>query len=258
MRPNELAARLAAGAAVVGPLLSFNSPELVEFCGFAGFDFVLIDAEHNLVGPETCQQLVRAAEAVGVTPLVRVPRNDQTTILPFLETGVQGLVVPHVRTAADAAAAVAAVKYPPAGRRSAAGSSRPAGYGLTQSAAQYFALANERTIVIPLVEEAEGFENLEAIGRTPGIDLLFLGDGDLAMDMGYPGQREHPAVRRVVADAIARGRAAGLLLGGPATAPASAAQLVATGLRFVLVPLTALFAPPARELVAAVRTAGGG
>ncbi|HEY3108047.1 MAG TPA: aldolase/citrate lyase family protein [Chloroflexota bacterium] len=256
MRPNELAARLAAGAAVVGPLLSFNSPELVEVCGFAGFDFVLIDAEHNLVGPESCQQLVRAAEVAGLTALVRVPRNDQATILGFLETGVQGVVVPHVRGAVDAAAAVAAVKYPPIGRRSAAGSSRPANYGLTQTAGEYFALANERTMVIALVEEVEGFENLEAIGRTPGIDLLFLGDGDLAMDMGRPGQREHPAVRRVVEDAVVRGRAANLLLGGPATTAAAAGKLVGAGFRFVLVPLAGLFAAPAREVVRAVRGAG--
>jgi 4-hydroxy-2-oxoheptanedioate aldolase len=257
MRANELGARLATGATVVGPLLSFNSPELVEFCGFAGFDFVLIDAEHNLVSPETCQHLVRAAEAADLTPLVRVPRNDQTTILAFLETGVQGVVVPHVRGAADAAAAVSAVKYPPIGTRSAAGSSRPARYGLTQTAAEYFALANERTTVIALVEEVEGFESLEAIGRTPGIDLLFLGDGDLAMDMGFPGQREHPAVRRVVDDAVARGRAANLLLGGPAATPAAAGRLVEAGFRFVLVPLTGLFAAPAREVVRAVREAGG-
>jgi 4-hydroxy-2-oxoheptanedioate aldolase len=255
MRANQLKAVLARGEPVVGPLLSFNSPELVEFCGHAGFDFVLIDAEHNLVGPETCQQLVRAAEAAGLTALVRVPRNEPTSILAFLETGAQGVVVPHVRTEADAASAVAAVKYPPAGKRSAAGSSRPANYGLTQTAAEYFALANERTMVIPLIEEVEGFENLEAIGRTPGIDLLFLGDGDLAMDMGYPGQREHPAVRKVVEDAVGRGRRGGLLLGGPATNPGSAGQLVAAGFRFVLVPLTALFAPAAREVVRSVRGA---
>src|SRR5438067_1428762 len=147
MRTNTLKSKLAAGQPVVGPLLSFNSPELVEFLGLAGFDFVLIDAEHNLVDLDPCLQLVRAADAVGLTPLVRVPRNEPTTILAYLETGAQGIVVPHVRTADDAAAAVRAVKYAPVGRRSSAGSSRAAGYGLTQSAGEYFRAANEQTMV---------------------------------------------------------------------------------------------------------------
>ncbi len=255
MRTNSLKARVANGEAVVGPLLSFNSPELVEFCAYLGFDFVLIDAEHNLVSPETCQHLVRAAEASGIVPLVRVPRNDQTLILPFLETGVLGVVVPHTRTRGDAEAAVRAVKYPPEGGRSAAGSSRPANYGLTQSAPDYFRAANAQTMVIPLVEEVEGFENLEEIGSVPGIDLLFLGDGDLAMDMGYPGQRDHPEVRKVVDSAVARGHAAGLALGAPAASSAAAAGLVETGMRLVLVPLTGLFAPAARELLNTARAA---
>ena len=253
MRTNRLKERLAAGETAIGPLLSFNSPELVEFCGLAGFDFVLIDAEHNLVGPENCQQLVRAAEVAEITPLVRVPKNDQVTILGYLETGVAGVMVPHVRTVEDAAAAVRAVKYPPEGGRSAAGSSRPAGYGLVQSAADYFRAANAQTMVIPLVEEVEGFRNLEAIGRTPGVDLLFLGDGDLAMDLGYPGERYHPAVRAVVEDAVRRGREAGLTLGGPATTGEAAARLRGDGFRFVLVPLVSLFGGAVRRLQAELR-----
>jgi 2-keto-3-deoxy-L-rhamnonate aldolase RhmA len=252
MQVNRLKQRLAAGGRAAGVLLSFNSPELVEYCAALGFDFVLIDAEHNLVGPETCLHLVRACDASGITSLVRVPRNEPTTILGYLETGVQGVVVPHVRTADDARAVVRAVKYPPDGGRSAAGSSRPAGYGLAQPAAAYFQAANEQTMVIPLVEEEEGFRNLLSIGATAGVDVLFLGDGDLAMDMGYPGQRDHPAVRAIVEEALKSGRAAGLTLGGAATSPAAGVGLVAAGVRFVLVPLVALFADAGRTFVAAV------
>src|SRR5947209_2004664 len=229
VRPNTARAKLEAGQPIIGPLLSFNSPELVEFCGHVGFDFVLIDAEHNLLGPETCQHLVRAAELGGLTPLVRVPRNEPSTILGYLETGAQGVVVPHVRERADAEAAVRAVKYAPEGQRSAAGASRPANYGLTQSAAGYFRAANAETLVIPLVKERAGFEDLEDIGAVPGVDLLFLGDGDLAMDMGYPGLRDHPDVRRVVDDAVRRGLSAGLALGGPAASGPAVASLLKQG-----------------------------
>ena len=253
VRPNTTRAKLAAGQAVVGPLLSFNSPELVEFCGHIGFDFVLIDAEHNLLGPEPCQHLVRAAESGGLTPLVRVPRNEPSTILGYLETGAQGVVVPHVRSTADAQAAVRAVKYPPQGQRSAAGASRPANYGLTQSAADYFRAANAETLVIPLIEERAGFEHLEDIGAVPGVDLLFLGDGDLAMDMGYPGLRDHPEVRGVVDDAVRRGLAAGLALGGPAATADGVIDLQRRGFRLTLVPLVGLFGQASRDLLAAAR-----
>src|SRR5919202_1579169 len=122
MRHNVLKERLAQRRPIVGPLLSFNSPELVEFFGYLGFDFVLIDAEHNLVSPETCQLLVRAAETANIAPLVRVPRNDQSAILPYLETGVLGVLIPHVQNKGLAQQAVRAVKFPPRGNRSAAGS----------------------------------------------------------------------------------------------------------------------------------------
>lgn len=253
MRSNTLKARLAADQPVFGPLLSFNSPELVEFCGLLGFDYVLIDAEHNLVSPETCQHLVRAAECAGVVPLVRVPRNDQTTILPFLETGVQGVVVPHVRTREDAERAVRSAKYPPRGSRSSAGASRPANYGLTQSAADYFQGANAEIAVIALIEEAEGFRNLEEIGAVPDLDVLFFGDGDLSMDMGYAGQRAHPEVRAVVEDGRQRGLAAGLTLGAPAADGAAAARLAADGYRVMLVSLTTLLGQAGRQFLEAAR-----
>jgi 4-hydroxy-2-oxoheptanedioate aldolase len=255
VRRNTLKERLAQGHAIVGPLLSFNSGELVEFFGHLGFDFVLIDAEHNLVSPETCQDLVRAAETAGITPLVRVPRNDQTAILPYLETGVLGALVPHVQNKALAEQAVRAVKYPPRGNRSAAGSSRPANYGLTQQPAAYFEQANQETMVLALVEEAEGFRNLEEIGAVDGLDILFFGDGDLAMDMGFPGQREHPQVRHVVNDARTRGLASGFVLGAPAASGPAAAQLIGEGFRFILVPALSLVAQAGRQFLEAVAAA---
>jgi 4-hydroxy-2-oxoheptanedioate aldolase len=250
MRPNRLKQRLAAGETVIGVLLSFNSPELVELCGALGLDYVLIDGEHGLAGPETCQHLVRAADAAGISTLVRVPRNEPTTILAYLETGVQGVMVPHVRTAEDAQAAVRAVKYPPAGARSAGASSRAAGFGVAQAAPDYFRTANKETMVIALVEEMAGFRNLEAIGATPGVDLLYFGDGDLAADMGFPGQRDHPAVRALMADALHHGLSAGLALGGPAGNAAAARQRIASGMRFVCVPLVNLVADAGRALLA--------
>lgn len=108
LQTNHLKRALAEGKTVFGLLNSIPSPLLVEMIGYAGFDFVILDMEHVCVNPETLENMVRAAECAGVTPLVRVPSAAPDVILRALDCGAQGVVVPHVRTAADAAQAVAA------------------------------------------------------------------------------------------------------------------------------------------------------
>ncbi len=92
-----------------------HDPDLVEIVGYAGFDFVMLDMEHNRTNPETMVALIRAAEVSGLTPLVRVGANDRLLIRAAVESGAQGIVVPHVKTAEEAKAAVEASHYPPEG-----------------------------------------------------------------------------------------------------------------------------------------------
>ena len=119
MRENRLLKMFGEGRLAVGATPPFVSPEAVEFMGIVGFDFVFLDAEHDAIGPETCQALVRAAELTGIEPLVRVPANNPQTILSYLETGALTVQIPHVNTAEEAHLAVQAVKYPPLGIRGA-------------------------------------------------------------------------------------------------------------------------------------------
>lgn len=247
--------RIRRGELVAGIWVPFTSPDVAELCGLLGFDFVFVDGEHGLLAPDDCARMVRAADAVGVATFVRVPRNDAPTILAYVETGAEGIVVPHVRTAGDARAAVDAVKFPPLGHRSAMYSSRAAAYGVKLGPAEYCAHANERTVVVALVEEVEGVRDLELIGAVPGIDLVFIGDGDLSMDMGYPGRHDHPAVREAVADAIARGRAAGIRIGMCAFAPEAVAPLVDSGVSWTMTTATTLLLTAGRTYLAAVRDA---
>ena len=113
MRTNALKAKLGAGQRVVGALLTINSADLVELFGHLGYDFVFLDGQHGGLSVETARELVRAAELTGMTPLIRVPRNDPAVILDYLEIGAGGIIVPDVASRADAEAAVRAVKYPP-------------------------------------------------------------------------------------------------------------------------------------------------
>src|SRR4051794_7491577 len=113
MRLNPLRQKIAAGQAVIGPILQEipASADLVEFLGSAGFDYVLIDGEHAGVGVAEAKELARAADAAGICALARVPDPDPGRILAFLDSGVQGIILAHCNTADDAEALVRAVKY---------------------------------------------------------------------------------------------------------------------------------------------------
>ena len=103
MRPNSLKAKLKAGQRVVGALVTINSPELVETFGHLGYHFVFIDGQHGGLGVETARELIRAAELTGMTPLVRVRKNDAAEILEYLDQGAGGVIVLDVMSAADVA-----------------------------------------------------------------------------------------------------------------------------------------------------------
>ena len=115
MRPNSLKAKLKAGQRVVGALITINSPELVETFGHLGYDFVFIDGQHGGLGVETARDLIRAAELTGMTPLVRVRKNDAAEILEYLDQGAGGVIVPDVTSRAEVEAAAKATRYPTRG-----------------------------------------------------------------------------------------------------------------------------------------------
>jgi 4-hydroxy-2-oxoheptanedioate aldolase len=207
LQPNKLRARLAAGARVYGLINSIPAPLLVGMIGYAGFDFVILDLEHVGVNPQTLEDLIRAAECCGLTPLVRVPGVEPGTILRALDAGAQGIVVPRVQDAAQAQQAVRAARYHPLGERGISGG-RSTGFG-TLPLADYMALANREIMVVAMIEDAAGVENIAAIAAVPGIDMVLEGAIDLSQSLGVPAQAQHPkvqeALRRVAAACRAQG-----------------------------------------------------
>src|SRR5919202_744618 len=146
-RMNLLRRKVAEGKTCIGLIFQeFWSPELFEFCGLAGFDYVIADGEHAGVDPQTARNLVRAAQGVGITPLARVARPEPSLILQYLDAGVEGLFLPHCNTAADAEAFVSACKYPPRGIRGAASTSRAAGYGFSGSSREHVEQADREVL----------------------------------------------------------------------------------------------------------------
>lgn len=252
MLDNRVRQKIARGETAFGVMVSWFSPDLVEFLGYLGFDWIFIDAEHGVIGPGACAELVRACNITGMTPIVRVPDKSQGTILRYLETGVVGVIIPHTNSAADARAAVNAVKYSPLGKRGAGSTTRAANFGLTQAPAEYFRRANEETMVCALVEEAEGIHNLDEIIAVEGIDSVGIGPGDLAMTMGLPGQANHPEVRKLVLDAEARVVAAGKIMDSVVRDAAEAREAASRGSRLIAIPAGSLLGSAGRAYLAEV------
>ena len=239
MRPNQLRTSIAAGRPVFGPILQEipDSPDLVEFFGAAGFDFVVIDAEHGGVDIGTARHLARAADASGLTPLARVPSVDDGQILALLDSGVQGIVLAHCNTVEDAESLVRAVKYPPRGLRGAATGSRAALYGYGPSAREKLAIADDATMCIGLIEEVRALEAVAGMLAVDGFDGCFLGAGDMSLSMGrdfYGGAQTHPDVAAAIDGARRETLAAGKLVMEPAGSGAAARALVDKGVQIVV------------------------
>ena len=181
--------------------------------GYLVFDWILSDNEHGTITVENSEDLIRAGEISGVAPIVRPVSNKPEIIAPFLDRGAWGVQIPHVNTAEEARAAVDAVKYHPLGHRGMFSGSRPAGYGLSGTTAEYVEDANRNTLVCLMLEEVEAIENLPEMVQVEGVDVFFIGSGDLSQSMGYPGQQTHPEVQSLMERGVGIIREAGRVAG---------------------------------------------
>jgi 2-keto-3-deoxy-L-rhamnonate aldolase RhmA len=253
MRINRLRERLNKPGPLMGVMADVASPRLIEMYGLLGFDWVLIDAEHDGVGIETCYAYAMAAEAAGIASLVRVPENRPEVILAYADTGVSGIIAPHVRSGADAERLVSAVRFPPHGHRGIAGSSRAANYGATQAPKEYFAAVHSQPVICALMEDGEAYDNAEAIIGHPGIEVVCLGTGDLAGSLGHPGEKGHPEVIERVLKASALARRHGKILNAAAGDAASLADAAKWGVRMVMNSNTGLITGAARAYLKLAR-----
>jgi 4-hydroxy-2-oxoheptanedioate aldolase len=253
MRHNIVKEKVLRGEPSIGAALGFPSPELVEFCGWMGFEWIFVDAEHGPIGWLECQAMVRACDARGLSSIVRVPKLDHSLIAKYLETGALGVAVPHINTAAQAAAAVRYARYAPLGQRGCdAGSSRSSAYGVVEPARDYFARSNEEVLVAVWVEEVEGMKNLAEIVQVPGVDAIHFGPGDLALSMGHPGQPDHPEVRAALEEGVKVVKAAGKVRIGEPSDAETALQMLDDGVLLVSTQVTRMWQEAARDYLTRV------
>jgi 4-hydroxy-2-oxoheptanedioate aldolase len=234
MRTNTTKAKLAEGKVVFGAIVGRYAPDLVELFGAIGYDFVMIDCEHGPMHLDQVEHMVRAAEVFQITPITRVPNHAAATILGYLDRGVQGIIVPHVNTREAAQAVADAARYYPEGHRGSA-RGRDHDYGVGMSRQESSSWINSQMLVIPMVEETEAVDNLDAILAVPGVDVLHVASGDLSQSMGYPGQEK---VRDVMRQVIPRIRSGGKGAGIGGNAPSDAAgvaEFIKLGANFVTI-----------------------
>ena len=226
MRNNRTKTKLQQDLAVFGVISGVTDPKIAELIGLNGFDYYMMDAEHGPITPAQAVNIVRACETVGVTPLARVSQRDAKAILPYLDAGVMGIMMPGLETADQVADLVAAIKYAPLGRRG-VGLSRASDYLMGRwSQAAYIEWANANTLVLPQFEDVMLLGKLGEMTAVPGVDGIVIGPRDLALSMGFADGANHPEVQQVIEEAIGIIRKAGLVAGITAgTAESAQAQM---------------------------------
>jgi len=226
---DDLKKRLKSGETLIGPILIIPSPDVAEIMSLVGFDYLWIDLEH---GPGDIIQAQALIQAVGgrCPCVIRVPENKEVWIKKALDTGCDGVVVPQVRSAAEAREAVACCLYPPKGRRG-AGAARAQGYGMAFQ--EYVAKANETLAIILQIEHADAVRNIDEILAVPGIDAALIGPFDLSGSLGLLGQITHPRVQEAIETVRRRSLEAKVPLGIYAVDAQAARGAIASGFTLI-------------------------
>jgi 2-keto-3-deoxy-L-rhamnonate aldolase RhmA len=171
-----------------------RTPNIAMLAAACGFDALYIDLEHNPTSLETAAGICVAALGLGVTPIARVTSHDPHDATRILDCGAQGVMVPHVNVAAEAAAIVDACRFAPLGHRSAAGTVPALGYAAL-SQTDINQRLNAETLLIAMIETPEAVANADEIAAVEGIDMLHIGSTDLSTEMGIPGDYMHERMR---------------------------------------------------------------
>jgi len=200
MRNNPVKTRIAAGGHAYGTMLfEFFTPGVAQMCKAAGAEFVLYDLEHSALDYGALREQFAYCRGLGLVPMCRVPATQYDYISRALDAGAMGIMVPMVETEEQARFIVQSTRYPPVGRRGAA-------FGVAHDdfegggVKDKIKAANERTMVIALIETAKGIENVDKIAAVDGIDVCWVGHFDLTNFMGIPAEFDHPRFEQAITD----------------------------------------------------------
>ena len=257
MSGRSLIARANAGEYLRGWAVAAASPALMEFGGYAGFDWAYVDVHQATIDYETCESMIKAAQIAGIVSIVRLYQNDPSMIPLYMDMGASGVLVPHMNTREQAEAIVEQTRFRPVGRRGSNAAARAARYGFVPSIREYQDQVNEDSIVMGMIEEKQAVENLPEILKVPGIDIFMLGLMDMAESLGVTGHWDHPEVQRVVAEVVGQVRAAGRHICIPTMDLDKADEWAQTqqqrGVFFTVVSVYQVLAPAAEKFLKAAK-----
>ena len=240
MRKNILKENMDKGKVMAGMALYTASPALVEVLGYSGFDFIFVDAEHSPLAIDiNFEHIMRAADAANISVIVRVKYNNEAMIRNAFEAGASGVCIPHTKTAKDVELAVKSAKFPPRGIRGASGDVRSACYGSGDfDWPEYIKHSNENTLIIPLAEDKEFFDNIDSIFDVDGISAINFGPTDLSMSIGIPllYQMDNPQIKDYFNKLTSKSKEKKIPLLCPVVPPTleKARELVDNGVRMLI------------------------
>jgi 2-keto-3-deoxy-L-rhamnonate aldolase RhmA len=232
---NVAKARLEAGEVAIGAGIRLaRTVDIGKAMKTCGFDWLFIDMEHATLSVDSAAQISVAAQDAGITPVVRVPGYEHFHATRVLDGGAQGIVVPHVDSPEMAARMVSQCRYPPLGHRSVMGGLAQVNFE-SHPMGELTRAVNDSTLVVLMIESPQALDNVEAIAAVEGVDVLLVGTNDLCMEMGHPGELDHPdvvaAMKRVIGACRKFGKHPGL--GGVYAGPLME-RYIKMGMRFVL------------------------
>lgn len=203
MKPTTLKRKLRNREVTVGSWLSLGGAAVAEIMARAGYEWLTVDLEHSPISLREAEEMFRAIELCGASPLVRLSANDPVQIKRVMDAGAQGIIVPMVNSVLEAQRAVESVYYPPRGRRG-VGLARAQAYG--PGFEDYQAILPEEAVVVVQIEHIQAVENLADILAVDGVDAFIVGPYDLSGSLGVPGQFGHPLVREALEEVARVGR----------------------------------------------------
>ncbi len=231
---NHVRQRLEAGEPSIGTWLSLPSPEAAEYVSGLGLDWLVVDTEHNPIDIRTLAQMFIGMSKSGIAPMVRIPWNTPEHFKRVLDAGAWGIVVPMVNSREEAEQAVRAARYYPDGNRSVGGGRHAISFG--SAAKDYYASANQQTLLVLQIEHIDGVENIAEILDVPGFDATFIGPNDLAasmgMGLGVPLESEDPRLVEAIMHVRDSCRAKGIAPGIHTSGAEAVNMRIAQGFQF--------------------------
>lgn len=230
---NRLRTLWSEGRCALGAIATIPSVQTVQILAASGLDFIIIDMEHGPIGPAEAHAMIAATAGTLLVPLVRVAATTAWHAKVPLDLGVLGVCFPLISTRLDAEAAVRAVRYPPRGERAWGPFYAPPRWG--HSPRDYQDRADDEVLAIATIEHIDALATISEVVDVPGLDLAFIGVGDLATSMGHHGRVDHPDVQSAARRFEEAIRNSPVVLGGVAPQPAQANAMIARGYKALVV-----------------------